>query len=94
MKSYKVTTTDDFDKQFKKLDKQIQIIVLKYIKKLENSENPLIFGSELTGNLKGIYRFRITSYRLLAIIENDKLIIIEAIFIGHRNSVYKRFKIL
>jgi len=40
MKHYKVIKTDDFKKDFKKLDNSIQILILKYIKKLEIVQTP------------------------------------------------------
>ena len=53
MKHYKVIKTDDFKKDFKKLENSSQILILKYIKKLENSENPKAYGKQLSGNLAG-----------------------------------------
>lgn len=40
---YKFITTDNFKKEFKKLDNSIQKSILKYIKKIESSENPKVF---------------------------------------------------
>lgn len=37
---YKVIKTDDFVNDFKKLDNSVKINILKYIKKLELSDNP------------------------------------------------------
>ena len=87
MKYYKVIKTDDFKKDFKKLDNSIQILILKYIKKLENSENPKAYGKQLSGNLAGEYSFRVSDYRILAIIEDNELKIY-AIKIGYRSKVY------
>ena len=87
MKYYKVIKTDDFKKDFKNLDNSIQILILKYIKKLENSENPKAYGKQLSGNLAGEYSFRVSDYRILAIIEDNELKIY-AIKIGHRSKVY------
>ena len=41
------------------------ILILKYIKKLENSENPKAYGKQLSGNLAGEYSFRVSDYRIL-----------------------------
>lgn len=45
MKHYKVEKTEEFKKEFKKLDNSVQILVLKFIKKLEESENPKSYGN-------------------------------------------------
>ena len=65
MKHYKVEKTEEFKKEFKKLDNSVQILVLKFIKKLEESENPKSYGKSLSGGLSGKYRFRINNYRWL-----------------------------
>lgn len=65
MKNYKFIRTVKFDKDFDRLDKSIKILVLKYIKKIENSENPRLYGKELSGNLKGLWRYRVENYRII-----------------------------
>lgn len=92
MTNYKIVTTEKFDKDFKKLDNSVKILILKYLKKLENSIDPKSYGKELSGNFAGLYRFRINNYRIITKIEDDKLIIY-ALGIGHRSSIYKRFRI-
>ena len=85
---YKLITTADFEKQFKRLDKSVQIVVSKWIKKhLTNVENPRAYGKPLTANLKGYWRYRIGNYRLITEINDDELSVI-AIEISHRRTVY------
>ncbi|GAB6385077.1 hypothetical protein DAT1711_12340 [Enterococcus cecorum] len=56
---------------------------------LVSTLNPRPHGKPLKGNLKGIWRYRVSEYRLLAEIEDDVVTII--IFeIEHRRKVYKR----
>lgn len=86
---YQILTTEKFDKEFKKLDKQIQIMIKSWIdKNLANCENPRIHGKGLTGNRSGQWRYRIGSYRILAEIQDTKLVII-FIDIGHRRNIYE-----
>ena len=86
---YRVKTTASFDKNFKKLDKSVQLIIAKWIKNhLMNCDNPRAFGKGLTANLSGYWRYRIGDYRLLAEILDDEMIII-AIDINHRSKVYR-----
>ena len=51
---YKVIKTDDFVNDFKKLDNSVKINILKYIKKLELSDNPKAYGKLLSGELSGL----------------------------------------
>lgn len=85
---YKVIKTDDFVNDFKKLDNSVKINILKYIKKLELSDNPKAYGKPLSGELSGLYRFRINNYRLITKIEDQKLIIY-ALGLGHRSKIYE-----
>ena len=87
--AYKFYTSSEFDKQFMKLDKSVQRTINKWLQvHLINTEDPYAFGKALVGNLKGYWRYRIGSYRLLAKINDNELIII-AVDIDHRSIVYK-----
>ena len=89
---YKLESTPRFDKEFKKLDNSVKLVVLKYLKKLESSDNPKSYGKELTGNFVGLFRFRVNNYRIITKFE-DKKLIIYALGIGHRSTIYKRFRV-
>ena len=70
-------------KSLKKLDIQAQKIITNWIENnLLNCQEPRFSGKPLTGNFKGIWRYRIGAYRFLAKIDDDKLIIF---FIDRRN---------
>ncbi|MFR4814663.1 type II toxin-antitoxin system RelE family toxin [Peptoniphilus sp.] len=70
-------------KSLKKLDIQAQKIITNWIENnLLNCQEPRFSGKPLTGNFKGVWRYRIGAYRLLAKIDDDKLIIF---FIDRRN---------
>jgi len=63
-------------------------IILKWVKKnIIETDNPRLHGKALTGDLKGLWRYRIGDYRLLADINDFELVII-AIDIGHRREIY------
>ena len=63
-------------KSLRKLDIQAQKIITNWVENnLLNCEEPRFSGKPLTGNFKGVWRYRIGSYRLLAKIDDDKLII-------------------
>ena len=89
MTSYKLIYSKDFQKLFKKFDPAVQKLVASYIKHiLENAENPRLHGKALKGDKKGFWRYRISDYRLIVKIEDDKLIILILTF-GYRSNVYK-----
>lgn len=76
-------------KDIKKLDKATAALILGWIRKnLEGCENPRAYGKGLTANHSGEWRYRVGDYRLLAEIQDGKLVII-MLTVGHRSEVYK-----
>ena len=70
------------------MDKQTAAFIISYIdKKLVNCTDPRRFGKSLQGNLKDKWRYRLGNYRILAKIEDDRIIIV-FLEVGHRRSVY------
>lgn len=89
MKKWIIIYSDDFIKDFAKLDRPIQLMVRAWIQKhLIEIDDPRLFGKPLAGNLKGLWRYRIGDYRLLVEISNGVLTIL-FISIGHRKDIYK-----
>ena len=86
---YRLETTDSFDREFKKLDRYTQLIIKKWIdKNIDGCENPRAYGKALVADKKGLWRYRIGDYRLICVIEDDRLVIL-ALAIGHRKDIYK-----
>lgn len=87
--SYSVVTGKTFDRKFRKLDFVTQRTIMKWVKShLQGCENPRAFGKALTGDLKGLWRYRIGDYRLIVDIMDSELVIV-AVDIGHRREVYR-----
>lgn len=88
MMSYKFIPTIEFKEDLKKLDGSAVKLILKYIKRVENSENPKAYGKELSGNMVGLYRFRVSDYRIVAKFVKDRFIV-QGLGVGHRKNIYK-----
>lgn len=85
---YCVETTTRFEREFKKLDRYTQKMIKSWIdKNLVNCENPRQLGKGLTANRSGQWRYRIGDYRLIADIQDDKIVIL-LLSVGHRSVVY------
>lgn len=88
MKKYKIELSERFKKEFKKLDKYTQKILRGWIDKhLVAATDPRVKGKTLTANRRGQWRYRIGDYRLICLIDDDKLVIL-ALTIGHRKDIY------
>ena len=87
--SYRIEYNKKAQKQFKKLDNSIKIKIARYIQKnLENTENLKNFGKLLMNNLKNLWRYRVDNFRIIAEINDNKLIIL-VIEIDKRSEIYK-----
>ena len=84
----KVVYREKVLRQLKKLDMHIQKKILDYMDEIALLDDPRIKGKVLTGNLGGIWRYRVEDYRIFCDIEDDKLLI-TVIKVGHRRDVYK-----
>ena len=89
---YNVEYSKQAVKFLKKLDRTAKILIKEWIENnLIGCSNPFYKGKSLTGDKKGYWRYRIENYKIICEIEQDKLII-TIIEVGHRSTVYKRFK--
>ena len=85
---YKVEYLPQVFKTLEKMDKFTKRIIIEWIEKhLVDCENPRIYGKPLSANRVGQWRYRVGDYRIIAKIEDDKLIIL-VIAIGHRREIY------
>lgn len=90
MASYKVNYADTFFEDMDKLDKGIQKQIAKWIDKhLVGVDFPRSPGKYLTGNLFGYVRFRVSNYRIVAIVDDGELVITN-LHVGHRSEIYKK----
>ncbi len=74
-------------KQFSKLDRQSKIRVQKKLENILNLNDPRSHGKALTGNYKGLWRYRVGEYRIVCDLIDEKSTIL-VIKIAHRSSVY------
>lgn len=86
---YSVVFSKEALKDLKKLDKPTAALILGWIRKnLDGCENARLHGKSLTANLSGKWRYRVGDYRLLAEIQDDKVVIL-LLRIGHRSEIYR-----
>lgn len=86
---WRVETTNRFSKEFKKLDHYTQKIIKGWVvKNLQNTTDPRTHGKQLTGNLSGLWRYRIGDYRLICQLQDERLTVL-TLSIGHRREVYR-----
>lgn len=85
---FHVEFTDQAKKQLKKMDKHTASLIVGWIRKnLEGCSNPRIIGKGLVANRSGQWRYRVGDYRLIAEIQDEKIIIL-IVSIGYRREIY------
>tara|TARA_Y100000310_G_C20650428_1_gene799111 strand:- start:1378 stop:1635 length:258 start_codon:yes stop_codon:yes gene_type:complete len=84
---YEVTLSDQAKKDFKKLDKKLQIRIVKTLERIRI--RPEIHIKKLVGDKA--YRLRVGDYRVILDINKGKLIIL-VIRINHRRKIYNLLK--
>lgn len=88
---YQIKTTPTFDKDLKKLDRQVAKRIIKKIELL--AKNPKLLRYQvkyLPEDLAGLEKYRIGDWRILFWVDHKKKEI--ALYgVEHRKSIYKRF---
>src|SRR5258706_10643299 len=63
--------------------------VLRYLReRIANSNDPRRFGHALIGERKGLWRYRVGDYRIVASIEDDRFVVL-VVAVGHRRGIYR-----
>lgn len=76
-------------KELRKLDKQTQKDILRYLReRIATNDDPRRFGKPVSRELTGLWRYRIRNYRMICNIEDTKLTVL-VLHIGHRKNVYE-----
>lgn len=73
----------------RKLDRQVSKRITAKLREISQLDDPRSIGKGLTGNLAGLWRYRVGDYRIICDIE-DAVLVILVIDVAHRREVYKR----
>lgn len=85
---YTVRFSDVALKKLKKMDRYQASLLVGWIEKnLMGTVDPRVQGKSLVANHKGKWRYRVGDYRILALIEDEE-ILITIIDVGHRKDIY------
>ena len=73
----------------RKLDRQVSKRITAKLREISQLDDPRSIGKGLTGNLAGLWRFRVGDYRIICDIE-DAVLVILVVDVAHGREVYKR----
>ena len=87
--TYHAEFTREALKALKKLDPHTALFITAWIRKnLEGCADPRLHGKGLTANRSGQWRYRVGDYRLIAEIQDGRVVIL-ILMIGHRRDIYE-----
>lgn len=76
-------------KELRKIDAADQNRILKYLRqRIAEGDDPRRFGKALTGDLIGLWSYRIGTYRLVCQLQDAKATVL-VIAVGHRKHIYR-----
>ena len=88
MPAWRVEFDRDAARDLRKLDVPGQRRILRYLReRIATDEDPRRFGHALTGDLKGLWRYRVGDYRIVASIADERFVVL-VVTVGHRREVY------
>lgn len=87
--AWRIDFTKAADKALRKLDRLTAGRVLDELEEIAKLDDPRSRGKALTGNLAGLWRYRVGDYRVVCDIEDGVLVIL-VVDVAHRREVYRR----
>ncbi|WP_083874150.1 type II toxin-antitoxin system RelE family toxin [Paeniglutamicibacter gangotriensis] len=85
--SWKVELGPDAAKWFRKADLQNARRIRSALRAISTLDSPRDRGKALTGNLAGLWRYRVGDFRIVCDLQDTRLVIL-VIDVDHRSSIY------
>lgn len=77
-------------KQLGKVDKPVAKRILDWLDdRVEGCKNPRHFGEPLSGEMAGLWRYRIGDFRVICEIRDQRVVVL-ALSIGHQREIYRK----
>ncbi len=87
--AWTIKYTDTAKTQLRKIDKQAARRIIDFMdERIAILENPRCNGKALTGQLGGLWRYRVGDYRIICDIKDEELYVL-VVKIGNRRNVYR-----
>jgi mRNA interferase RelE/StbE len=88
--AWKVEISRLAQKQLDDLDKPVSSRIVKFLRlRVEQLDDPRQIGEPLTGPLRNYWRYRVGDYRIVCLLEHDRLVVL-VLRVGHRREIYKQ----
>jgi mRNA interferase RelE/StbE len=85
---WRVEFDPDAARDLRKLGAVAERAILRYLRqRIATAADPRRFGKPLTGDMKGLWRYRVGDYHIVASIEDGRFVVL-VVTVGHRRQVY------
>ena len=89
MTEYRIQLMPQAANDLRRLDKPIAQRIINKLRRQSQNFNDLTLET-LTGELRGFYKLRVGSYRVIYTVNQEKHLLMVHL-IGHRRDIYKRY---
>lgn len=87
---WSVEYSDIVEDEILRLDKPMRDRVLKFSReRVASHPEPKTLAEPLSGNLRGLWRFRVGDYRAICDIRGDRLVVL-VLQLGHRSEIHEQ----
>lgn len=87
--AWTIEYAESVKKTVRKLDAQERRRIRAFLEeRLAGLDDPRSLGKSLSGSLAGLWRYRVGDYRVIARIEDDRMVVL-VVRIGPRKEVYR-----
>jgi mRNA interferase RelE/StbE len=77
-------------RQLDELDKPVARRISKFLyERIGKFDDPRQIGERLQGTLSEFWRYRVGDYRIICLLEHERLVVL-VLRVGHRREIYKR----
>lgn len=87
--AWTIRFSKEADKALRKIDKALSRRIVDELRRIALLDDPYSCGKALTGNLAGLWRYRVGDYRIVCDIRSGELVVI-VVDVGHRSDIYRR----
>ena len=87
--AWRIEIDKDVQRAMRKLDGQVAKRITAKLREVSQLEDPRSTGKAFTGNLAGLWRYRVGDYRIICDIEDEVLVVL-VVDVAHRSRVYTR----
>ena len=86
---WRIEYTDVAERAILAFDKPVRTRILTYMReRVAPSEDPKLLAESLSGEFRGLWRFRVGDYRVICDLQQD-VRVVEVQDVGHRSRIYK-----